>query len=389
MMVFYLFILTSIGYVLTNLFAPSLPVLAKMLHVDASVIQLTISLYIFGYAISPLIFGPLSDRLGRKKVIMMGLVIGIAGTLLCIVLPNITMLIIGRIIQGVGMGAIAICGRSMIADLYTGEEVAKQFSYQTLLFPLAISVAPILGSIIEESFGWHAVFIFALCYLLFIVFMMRWVPESLPVAKRENDIGNPIKRYIRLILHNKKFILYTLITALYFMSMFAYFNASPFLFQVLMHLNPVEFGRLSIFIAVALVLSGLINVKLLGHIGIHKLIHFGCIIHFLSGALILVFEYVGWNNYMALLLPVSLFFFGISFSVVNSISGAISTIKEDFGLANALLLVIQLLAGAIGAVILGFSPLSTVTPLALCLMINGFLSASILFFIKKHNKIKT
>jgi len=174
----YLLLLISLGYIVTDVYLPSLPALSSYFKASDNEIQTTLFSYLISFSLAPLIFGPLSDHIGRKKVLLWGVVIGTLATFGCLFAPNISWFIISRFIQGFGMGAVLIAARATASDLFTGKNLAKQMSRMTMLMPLILALAPSIGGLLQQNFQWRAVFIFLIGYMLFILILVILTPES-------------------------------------------------------------------------------------------------------------------------------------------------------------------------------------------------------------------
>lgn len=150
----------------SDIYAPCLPVIAIDMHTSVSLAGLSMSIYMFGTAISQLIYGPLSEGIGRKTPMLIGLFIMTIGSIICVLATNIDTLIIGRLIQGCGAGACACLWRSVFRDSFSGEDLSKYASYLVVLIMFIAPAAPIIGGILQEIFGWQSNFIFMAVYSL-------------------------------------------------------------------------------------------------------------------------------------------------------------------------------------------------------------------------------
>src|SRR3989338_6223909 len=148
----------------SDIYAPSLPGIASYFHTNVDLAQWSMAIYMLGVALSQLVYGPLSEGVGRKKPLLTGLIIMIVGTLICLFSPSIKVLILGRLIQGCGAGACAALWRSIFRDLFTGEELSKYGSYLVVFIMFIIPAAPLLGGYLEEFYSWRACFAFMTLY---------------------------------------------------------------------------------------------------------------------------------------------------------------------------------------------------------------------------------
>ena len=148
------------GTMASDMYVPSLPSIANKLQVSAIAVKWTLSVYLFGFASLQLVYGPLSDGFGRKPIFLLGFAIGILGSFLCAIATNISLLLVGRLIQGMGVGAGATLGRSIVQDLYQGdsEKLSKSISSLMMAFSIAPIIAPVFGGYLQQYWGCHSVF---------------------------------------------------------------------------------------------------------------------------------------------------------------------------------------------------------------------------------------
>ena len=151
--------LMTIAPLSIDMFLPSLPMMIDEFNVSASTMQLTVTTFLLAFSASQLVFGPLSDRFGRRPIMVWGLILFLLGGFISLFAQSGTMLIIGRIIQGFGGGAAPVIARAIVLDVFEGKRAAKIFAYITIATPLAPAIAPIIGGVLQSLFDWHAVFI--------------------------------------------------------------------------------------------------------------------------------------------------------------------------------------------------------------------------------------
>lgn len=368
----YLLLLISLGYVATDVYLPSLPAIAKYFQVSENDVQMTLFSYLLSFSLAPLLFGPLSDHIGRKKVLLMGILVSLLATVGCVFSHNILELIAFRFIQGLGTGAILIAGRATVSDLFVGNALVKQMSMMSMLMPLVLAVAPMLGGFLQEQFQWEAVFIFLIVYMMLIVILILVKSESL-VRTSEEDIFQVFSKY-RIHLNNPKFLAYGVNYILPSLGIFAYMTVSPFLFQEVIGLSPVEYGSLALYVGVTILVAGYINMKLIHYYSLTQLIGFGSVVVLFAGCLLLTFHFLNIMTTWSLLIPFLIFFICMPFSVINSASKCMTLVKGNFGAASALLSTFQFLVGAIASLIFSWIPDETALPLAICFIFIGVIS---------------
>ena len=146
---------TAVGPMAINIFLPSMPRLEVDLSTSYAMVQLTLSLYLVGLAVAQLAYGPLSDRYGRRPLMITGVCIFLVGTVICIVAPSITILIIGRVLQAIGGCAGVVLGRAIVRDMYDRDKSASMLAYITMSMVVAPMLSPTIGGLIDEYYGWR------------------------------------------------------------------------------------------------------------------------------------------------------------------------------------------------------------------------------------------
>lgn len=364
----YILILISLGYFATDIYLPSLPTLSAYFQTSDNEVQMTLFSYMLSFAFGPLIFGPLSDHIGRKKVILLGMFIAIAATFGCLFATGIKSLIVFRFLQGIGTGAVLISSRTIVSDMFTGKELAKQISYVTMFMPLALAVAPTIGGLLQQEFGWQSVFIFLICYM---ALMLIWVisrPETLK-APTHKKLGDVFSNYL-FHLKNKAF-LYQILLVFPTIGMYAYLTTSPFLFQELIGLSPAEYGSLALFVGITIMATGFINSRLIHYFSIGTILYIGGSMMLLAGSSLLFFHAMGIVTTWSLLGPSLIYFTCMPLCIANSASKAMSTVTTHFGSATAMLTTLQFLAGAAGSFIFSMLEDTNMLPLAICFIAMG------------------
>ncbi len=368
----FLLILISLGYVATDMYLPSLPAMALYFHASENQVQMTLFSYLLSFSFSPLIFGPLSDHLGRKKVIFGGLVISLLATLGCLFAQNIYILIGVRFLQGIGTGAVLIAARATVSDLFSGKLLAKQISFMTMLMPLVMAIAPTLGGVLQERFQWQAVFVFLIGYMAIILIGVVFKPETLkrPSHKKISQIFSTYREH----LSNRLFVAFGVNFVLPAFGMFAYLTSSPFLFQQVIGLTPIEYGSLALYVGGVILVTGYINLKLVHYYSVTQILYVGAGLILFAGSLLLCFHLLGILTTWSLLVPALIFFTCMPLCVANAGSKSMGLIQEHFGAASALLSTLQFFVGALGSFIFALIADETQLPLAICFICVGFLS---------------
>lgn len=359
--------LTQIG---ADIYAPSIPAIASSLQTRIAFIEWSMALYMLGVALSHLIYGPISEGIGRKIPILVGLWIMLGGTLICLWAENIETLNIGRFIQGSGAGACACLWRSIFRDKFKGEDLSKYSSYLVVFIMFLVPAAPLLGSLLQDFFDWRASFIFmsfyaVICLVSFILFF-RETNQSHHKEKLKSSFI--VKTYLKLFT-NRLFMGTSLCTFLSYGGFFTWFTAGPALLIEEVGITPTDFGLITFFGGgCAYGLSGWLNGKFVIHYGMTTLLRFGWAIMIISGIFMLMGYFLLGMNAWAIIGPILLFYFGSTFIWPNTFATAFMHVGEVAGYAGALYGFMQISGAAVLSWIISFLPNS---PISLALVILG------------------
>jgi DHA1 family bicyclomycin/chloramphenicol resistance-like MFS transporter len=233
--------MTAIGPATLNILVPALPGLVTRLATDAGTVQLTLSLYLLSLAAAQLLLGPLSDRFGRRPVVLAGLTLNVLASLAAIAASSIDALIAARIVQAIGASTGIVIGRAIIRDLYERDRAAAMIGLVTTAMVIAPMVSPLVGGILDTAFGWEAIFIFI---SLFSAAVLLWALLVLPETRPVNVAQAPVLLWdeTRALLANAKFHGYVLCGALGSAPFFTFLGGGPHVVVTLMGRTSAEFG---------------------------------------------------------------------------------------------------------------------------------------------------
>jgi DHA1 family bicyclomycin/chloramphenicol resistance-like MFS transporter len=233
-------IITFCGTFAMHIFVPALPIAATDLGVGAAAMQTTISIYILGLAVGQLIYGPLADRFGRRKVLMCGIVIYTCSGLAAALAPDAQALITARLFQALGGCSGLVLGRAMVRDTSTSDDAVKRLALMNMMVMLGPGLAPLLGGLLANTLGWRSIF-FALCVLGIANFLLAWrlLPET---GKPRPKNGPSLLQDYKKLLRSKRFLLLTLGGGCATTSMYAFIASAPFIFVHDLHRPASEVG---------------------------------------------------------------------------------------------------------------------------------------------------
>jgi len=364
---------TALGPLAMQIFLPSLPLIQSDLSVSAATAQLVLSVSIVAIAFSLLIYGPLSDRFGRRPLLILGLALFLAGSLVGTLAPNITILIAGRTIQAVGGAAGLVLTRTIIRDIYGRERAASMMAYVTSAMVIAPMLAPAIGGIINDHFGWRANFAFVgLAGILVIALVVARMPETHHVREAFAGVRNMIACFARW-LRNREFRAFTLQSSFAIATFFSFAAAAPYVVIVVMDRPASLYGAFFIVISGAFMAGNFIAGRISERVGIERMVFLGSALAVsgtvLSLVCLLTFGWVPWSLFG----PIILLGLGNGMSMPNAITGAISVDPRVAGAASGLAGFLQMLVAALFAQLAGMWQNGTPYP-----MIGFMIAAAIL-----------
>jgi MFS transporter, DHA1 family, multidrug resistance protein len=265
--------LNAIGPFSIDAYLPAFPDMQQDLGTNAVAMQQSLTAYMIPFSIMMLWHGALSDTLGRRPVIIGGLIVYALASLLCALSPNVHVLIIGRGLQGMSAGVGVIVGRAVVRDLLEGPAAQRMMSHVAMVFSIAPAVAPIIGGNLTARFGWRALFIFLILLSVSQLYMtVRYLPESLPPEKRQPLAFRSLLKGYTAVMLNPQFVLLSLASSFFFGGFFIYVMSAPvFLIQHL-KLGPTQFAWLFIPLVIGMVGGSFTAVRLSHRMSPHKMI---------------------------------------------------------------------------------------------------------------------
>lgn len=365
-----LFFIACIGLMASDIYTPSVPAIAAELQGHVSQVQWSMAIYMIGLAVSQLIYGPLSEGFGRKPLVLIGLAIMFIGDLICVFSHEMDILILGRLIQGIGAGSCAALWRSMFRDMFDDDELSKYSSYLTVMVIFVIPAAPILGGYLQHFFNWRASFVFLAVYAVFISVVVKFMLEETHKARDAKQLSftNVVNTYKSLLL-NKQFIGYALCVFLTYGGFFSWYAVAPVLLIEQLKISPVAFGWILFFTGViATSLSALINGRLIKQKGTTFMLTVGWSLMAIAALQLLFGYYVFGLDLYVIVLSAIIYIFGANFIWPNAFAASFKSLSHVAGYAAALYGCFQIGgAGVIGALV-SHLPHDNQVPLSIVLL---------------------
>ncbi len=333
---FIIIILLSImGLMGTDIFVPSLPQISHVFHQTQNITQLTISLFLGGFAFSQLFYGPISDYVGRKTPLIFGVILFTIGSLICVNAASFTALCVGRVIQGLGVGAGLSLSRVVLRDRYTGKLLAVKSAQVAMFVSLTPAVAPFIGGLLQEHFGYKAPFIFMFCYGLLLLMLMYFFKETNAHQNNQLSIRSVLNEYQQLFKH-RTFIHFAAIAGLAFSSIIIYANVVPFIIQTQLGYSASVSGCVLLCAALGLSFSSFMSSRLVKSIPPKQLVSYGLLALAMSGYLLITTNALFGTSLFTLMPLIFLITMGCGFVFPNAIAVCFSDIKSNIGIAGAI-----------------------------------------------------
>lgn len=372
--------LTALGPLSTDMYLPSLPTVSHDLGATMSQTQITLTACILGLALGQVISGPISDALGRRRPLLIGIAVYALTSLLCIAAPSIGALAVLRFLQGVAGAAGLVIALAIARDLYSGLTLARSISLLMTVNFLAPIVAPVLGSQLIVFTSWHGIFISqALIGIVFLLAVTFGLSETLEASRRQSGGITTLLSAFRGLLTDRRFVGYALSSSFAFSAGIVYISVSPFILQNIYGLSPQIFGFLFGINALGLTIMSQVSAKLIGRVSPQRLLTWGIAAIALAGATLLLVVLSG-TNLFGVLLSFFVITASLGFIAPNATALALAnTTARTAGSASALLGVLQFSIGAVVAPLVGIGGTTTAVPMAG--VIAGFGIATLITFI--------
>jgi DHA1 family bicyclomycin/chloramphenicol resistance-like MFS transporter len=357
--------LTAIGPLAIDMYLPALPTIAREFGVDASVVQSSLAAYFIGIAIGQAFYGPLSDRLGRKPSLYLGLTLFMISSIGCASAASVDALIAFRFLQALGGCAPIVIPRAIVRDHFDQAGSVRMLSVLMLVMGLAPILAPLIGGQLLVHFGWRAVFWLLTAYAaVWLTVVAALLPESLPSTRR---VRHPIREVLGVywrMARDRRFMGHALAGALIFAGLLAYISGSPVVFIELFHVPPAQYGVYFGINAIGIIIASQTNRWLVGRVETNRILKVVLPVAMTAGAVLVLDAYSGFGGFAGILIPLFCYIACHGFVLPNTTALAMSPHGSVAGSASALLGTLQFVLGAIAGSLIGFFANGTPVPMA-------------------------
>jgi DHA1 family bicyclomycin/chloramphenicol resistance-like MFS transporter len=371
-LVLLLAILTAMGPLSTDMYLPSLPAIGRAFATDAGQVQLTLSVFLVGFALGQIVYGPVADLYGRKPVLLAGLILFVAASFGCMVATSIGALVAARFIQAVGACAAVVLARAIVRDLHTSEDSARILSLMGAIMGLVPAVAPIIGALLEQAFGWRASFGLSAALALGLALVVAmWLPETVPAGERGRWTARGMMADFARLSAHAKFRRYTAAVCLGYGGLFAFISGSSFVLQGHYGLDEVGFGFAFTVAVVGYIVGTLIAAAFTRRIGVERTVAIGTMALAVGGAAMALLVLIEPPHFLHVLAPMVVYMAGIGLTLPSAMAGAITPFPERAGTASSLVGFSQMTFAAIVGVMVGHLVEHTPNALAWTIAVLG------------------
>lgn len=360
--------ITAAGPIAMNIYLPALPRVQAYFGTSVAEVNLTVSLPLIAFAIGVFVYGPVSDRFGRRPVILGGQLVFALGNLLCLFAPSFGMLLAGRVVQALGTSAGLVVARAMLGDLYGREKMARMLAYLTMIIVIGPTVSPLIGGFVTEAFGWHALFglLLATNFVILAV-VWRFLPETRSDADRRQGASG-LARMSLAVVRQPTFLGLALQSGMIFSVFLAFISIVPYVMVSLGH-SSTEYGLWYLAVAIGYFLGNWVVTRFATRAGLRRLIEMGMAIQLVSAVGGAGLVLAGFWQPAALFLPMGVLSFGQGLALPNITASAVALAPRTPGAASSMLSFSQQLIGAIA--VQGMAVFATSTPVPIYIFMVG------------------
>jgi DHA1 family bicyclomycin/chloramphenicol resistance-like MFS transporter len=369
-------------FAVNGIYVPALPNVAEYFHTSGEIIRETMTFFQLGALISCIIAGFLADSVGKKNFLLLGLCVALIGSVLCLITPNVTFLIIGRFLQGMGAATGFMMGFALAVDLYKPEQTLKIIALNGIIVSCISVLTPAIGGIITSQWDWHATFIFIIpFFVIALINSATQIPKEANIHREPFDLRQGILDYVK-ISTNRNYICYAILNALGIGTLTFSMSFLPFFYKDSLHVQANEIGiliGLSIFLSFGL--SSIYSIRMYKKFGIDKSIYLGLFTSFAGASLMILTAYAFPRALMPNIIGTILFYLGFGTFYSGSISKSLRIFMDLTTKASSLRTIMISFFSFIGGLTAQYANEKNLMHLAIVLMATTLLNT--LFFISR------
>lgn len=385
--VFILILLISFGTTGASIFSPAIPVIVDEFNISASIAQLSITIYMLGYAIGQLVYGPIANRFGRKPALYCGIVIALIGAIFCSIsgyLDNYSLMLWGRLITALGSGGGLGLVFTIINDYFYETHARKITAYVTLAFAIISGIAIALGGVLVTHFGWESCFYFLIGYSIVLLYLCKFLPEtSTSFDKGATNLSTMLSRYATTF-KSKTLICYSMMFGMGTMFIYLFITSAPLIATNVLHFSPRSYGFLNLIPASGFIFGNVLTARITSYVTIRKAMNIGFVILFVGVVLFFILlVLMNLVNIYTLFIPAFIVYMGVPLIYSNGSVIAINVLTDKPSAASVMSF-INISSGFVGLGFLGLSPYSQYITLP-SLFLAGLIFLAFLFWITRRN----
>jgi DHA1 family bicyclomycin/chloramphenicol resistance-like MFS transporter len=379
-------LITFSGTLAMHIFVPALPEAARDLGASMGSMQLTMSVYILGLAVGQLAYGPLSDRFGRRPVLMAGLALYAMAGLAAALVPDVHSLIVARLLQALGGCAGLVIGRAIVRDTALAQEAARRMAMMNLMVAVGPGAAPLIGGALASSLGWRSIFFaLALLGIVNLLFSWRLLPESKAAASTAK--ASTLARNYGRLLVSPSFLGYAVGGGCATTSMYAFIGASPFIFAHQLHRPDYEVGIYPAIVLAGVWIGSVAATRLIPRVPIDRLAVWANLLSVLASFTLLGVVLSGHLTVLLVIGPMFVFGMGAGVASPAALTQAISVNPAVIGSASGLYGFSQMGVGAICTALVGTGSNPALT--AAIILVSAGVIGQTAFWIALHHRPRT
>jgi len=356
--------LSALGPFSIDMYLPGFADIARNLKTSVAVVGYSLTSYFIGIAVGQLVYGPITDRFGRKPPLLVGLAIYVAATVACALSPTIALLIGSRLIMALGAGVGMVVSRAIVRDLFPVSEISDVFSSFMLIIAVSPILAPSAGGYIAATLGWRFIFLLlgTIAVVLLLVVLFRLAESKKPDTSIRLTFGAITARYVR-VTRNRQFLTYALTAGLSSASTFAYISGAPLVYMNLFHLSPTEFGWAFAANALGLIAGSQVSRLLVRRYPSKSITYAAVGAQLFLGALLAAGGFFGVLPLPGVFAVVISFLFCAGLVGPNSAALALGPFSSNAGSASALLGCFQMAIGSLATMVVSTLANGTAFPM--------------------------
>lgn len=375
---------TALGPLATDMYLPSLPAIAANFDAPLARVQLTLSTFLLGFAAGQIVYGPVSDRKGRRPTLLVGIGIFIVASILCALAPNVEFLVVARFLQAFGAAGPIVLARTVVRDLYEGTRAARELSRMSMIMGVVPAIAPILGGVLHDVLGWRSVFwtCTGLAVVLGLV-VAAALPETVRVRLPDRFSPASLARDFRLLLRHPTYRVYVTLSTLTFGGLFAFISGSSFVLQGVYRLSELGFAFSFTAMVIGYVGGTILAQWLLDRRGLDGTIGVGVGFLAVGGIAMVAGALAAPSSVVAIVLPMAFYALGVGLIMPQSMAAALTPFPSHAGAASSFLGICQNTGAAFVGIVVGQSLSGTALPMALTIAVTGCGAAALFFATKR------